>query len=82
MLSTHAQILPDTDTTVTHISLSDGLTNVSVFVQQAAEEQPVERARVGATHSYSYTIDGHVVTAVGDVPAATVERIARSMQPE
>ena len=82
VLSTHAQILPDSDATVTHISLSDGLTNVSVFVQQTADEQPVERSRVGATNSYSYTVDGHVVTAVGDVPAATVERIARSMQPE
>jgi len=82
VLSTHAEELPGSDALVTHIRLSDGLVDVSVFVQPSASEQPVERSTVGASNSYSYTIAGHVVTAVGDVPAATVELIARSMQAE
>lgn len=82
VLSTHAEQLPGSDATVTHIRLSDGLVDVSVFVQPGAGELAVERSRVGASNSYSYAIDGHVVTAVGDVPAATVEQIAISMQPE
>jgi len=81
VLSSHAEELPGSDTTVTHILLSDGLANVSVFVQPSTSEQAVDRSQVGASNSFSYAIDGHVVTAIGDVPAATVERIARSMQP-
>jgi len=82
VLSTHAEELPGGDELVTHIRLSDGLVDVSVFVQPSASEQPVERSTVGASNSYSYAIDGHVVTAIGDVPAVTVEQIARSMQAE
>ena len=82
VLSSHSEQVPGSDASVTHILFSDGLADVSVFVQPTAGEQPVQRSRVGASHSFSYAIDGHVVTAVGDVPAATVEQIARSMQPE
>lgn len=81
VLSSHAEQLPGSDASVTHILLGDGIADVSVFVQPTDSEQPAQRSRVGASHSFSYTVDGHVVTAVGDVPAATVEQIARSMQP-
>lgn len=80
VLSSHAENVPGSDASVTHILLGDGIADVSVFVQPTAVDQPVQRSRVGASHSFSYTTDGHVVTAVGDVPAATVEQIARSMQ--
>ena len=82
VLSSHAEELPGSDASVTHILLGDGIADVSVFVQPTNGSQPAQRSRVGASHSFSYTLDGHVVTAVGDVPAATVEQIARSMQPE
>ena len=82
VMSTHAEELPGSDALVTHILLSDGLVDVSVIVQPSASEQPIERSQVGASNSFSYAIDGHVVTAVGDVPAATVEQIARSMHAE
>ena len=82
LLSSHAEDIPGSDASVTHILLTDGIADVSVFVQPSDTDQPVQRSRVGASHSFSFAIDGHVVTAVGDVPAATVEQIARSMQPE
>jgi sigma-E factor negative regulatory protein RseB len=75
------EALPNSDEVVTHILVSDGLAEVSVFVErQAVAGRSVERSRVGASNAFSTTIGEHRVTAVGDVPAVTVERIARSME--
>ena len=68
------------ESTVTHILYSDGLANVSVFIEPAKEEKIARRSRVGATNSFSIEIDGNQITAVGEVPAATVEQIAMSMR--
>jgi negative regulator of sigma E activity len=37
-------------------------------------------ARVGSGFAYSTVVQGHQVTAVGEVPAATVEAIAHSVK--
>jgi len=61
---------------------SDGVASVSVFV--AREVAPPERAagasRMGAANAYTTLADGHLVTAVGEVPVRTVEAIARSVR--
>lgn len=73
--------LPNSDDVVTHILVSDGLAEVSVFVERhAAGSRSAERSRVGASNAFGTTIGEFRITAVGDVPAATVERIARSME--
>jgi sigma-E factor negative regulatory protein RseB len=61
---------------------------VSVFVETHAQptttspdELPVdESANVGSSSAFSTVIDGHKVTAVGEVPPATVRFIANSVQ--
>jgi sigma-E factor negative regulatory protein RseB len=60
---------------------SDGLASVSVFIEpHGSNSQPMHGlARVGAAYAYSRDLDGHQVTAVGEVPAATVEAIAASV---
>lgn len=65
----------------THLVYSDGLASVSVFVDLAvaASEQVEGPTAVGATNAYSLMIDGFLVTAMGEVPAPTVQMIARSM---
>lgn len=80
-ISTHEENLPGRDANVIHILYSDGLANVSVFIEPASDKKIAKRSRVGASNSYSLEIDGFQVTAVGEVPAATVEKIASSMQP-
>jgi len=80
VVSTHDEQLPGKDTPVTHILYSDGLASVSVFTEPAGEQQFAKRSRVGASHSYSVRMGDYQVTAVGEVPATTVERIAKSMQ--
>lgn len=67
---------------VTHLVISDGLAAVSVFIEKAGSEGKKTTPMVtsmGAAHAYRASMDGHQITAVGEVPAATVERIGRSV---
>jgi sigma-E factor negative regulatory protein RseB len=75
-----------------HLVYSDGLATVSVFVEEPpAQASAVAKqgaapvpppapmqglARVGSGFAFSTVIQGHQVTAVGEVPAKTVEFIA------
>lgn len=61
-----------------HLLYSDGLASVSVYVEPLGNA-PVGSHRRGALSVYGRTLDQHQVVVVGDVPPATVERIARSV---
>jgi len=78
-VATHAEILPGSKGVVTHILYSDGLANVSVFIATTDEKGRTGASRVGGSNSYQAIVDGFQVTAVGEVPAMTVEQIATSM---
>ncbi|ABM60833.1 MucB/RseB C-terminal domain-containing protein [Halorhodospira halophila] len=61
---------------IEHLLFSDGLASVSVYI--APEPGGNEgQARAGALHAYERPVEDHQVTAIGDVPAKTVERFAR-----
>ena len=66
-----------------HLVYSDGVASVSVFIEAgvAVAEQGEGASRMGAANAYSTMINGYLVTAVGEVPARTVEAIARSVRP-
>ncbi len=68
---------------VNHLVVSDGLATVSVFVEKL--ERKTDRleglSSVGAVNTYSTTANGHQITVVGEVPAATVRQIAASVSP-
>ncbi|MGB5247698.1 MAG: MucB/RseB C-terminal domain-containing protein [Woeseia sp.] len=80
VVSTRMEQMPGFAEPVTHILYSDGLATVSVFITQQQDRDIAERHRVGAANSYSTLINDFQVTAVGEVPAITVQRIARAMQ--
>ena len=80
-MSAHGEELPGSDGVTTHILFSDGLANVSVFIAPLTEDGASGASQVGASNSFSTVIDGHRVTAVGEVPALTVEQIATTMSP-
>ena len=80
-ISTQREELPGSDTPVTRILYSDGLAQVSVFIATNKGKKVSQRSRVGASNSYSTEIGDYQVTAIGEVPAKTVEQIAISMQP-
>jgi sigma-E factor negative regulatory protein RseB len=52
-----------------------------VFIEPRSPQTEAMRglAKVGAAFAYSRDLDGHQVTAVGEVPAATVEAIAEAV---
>jgi sigma-E factor negative regulatory protein RseB len=54
---------------------SDGLTHVSLFIEpfDAARHQHDLQAQFGATHSIAGRRGDHWVTAMGDVPPATLK---------
>lgn len=79
VVSTHGEIMPGSEEVVTHILYSDGLANISVFVARQDEASAAGPSRVGGSNSYSASIDGFRITAVGEVPAVTVKQIARTM---
>ncbi len=81
-----AQMLPGSTDPVDHLVFSDGLASVSVFVEaQQAQHRSARRAAADpapSAHSsaFSTVVDGHKVTAVGEVPPATVQFIATQVQ--
>ena len=68
------------DELVTHILFSDGLANVSVFIAANSGKLVSGRARVGGSNSFSIEHGNFEITAIGEVPALTVEQIATSMR--
>ena len=77
--SAQEETLLGSDEPVTHIMYSDGLATVSVFISTHSGDAVTERSSTGASNTYSVVVADHRVTAVGDVPAATVKRIADSI---
>jgi sigma-E factor negative regulatory protein RseB len=79
-----AQSLPGSVGTVDHLVFTDGFASVSVFVerQPAPSGQPPvpESATVGSSSAFSTVVDGHKITAVGEVPPATVRYIAGQLK--
>jgi sigma-E factor negative regulatory protein RseB len=90
-----AQTLGGASVPAAHLVYSDGLATVSVFVEAqpgsstkpednptaARAEPPMQGlARVGSGYAFSTVVQGHQVTAVGEVPATTVEFIAHSVR--
>jgi sigma-E factor negative regulatory protein RseB len=79
-----AQIMPGSVGAVDHLVFTDGFASVSVFVerQPAPSGQPPvpESATVGSSSAFSTVVDGHKITAVGEVPPATVRYIAGQLK--
>jgi sigma-E factor negative regulatory protein RseB len=62
---------------------SDGLAAVSVFIEPLeGRRDPVRAglASVGAIHIYTREVAKHMVTVVGEAPAASVQRIANAVE--
>jgi len=76
--------IPMRNKTVEHLVYSDGLATVSLFVEPLdPQDKPGMQglSHMGAVHAYSARVNGHQVTAVGEVPAETVAMVAKSVAP-
>lgn len=82
LTESRVRTLPGAEHALVHMVFSDGLASVSVFVEpaEATDKKLSGLSRMGAAHAYTVISGGQQVTAVGEVPPATVERIARSLR--
>ncbi|MEM6936826.1 MAG: MucB/RseB C-terminal domain-containing protein [Pseudomonadota bacterium] len=66
---------------LSHLTFSDGLAVVSVYVEPAGDGQTAPRgySRVGAMNILSQMRGGFAVTAVGEVPPTTLEMMVSSV---
>jgi sigma-E factor negative regulatory protein RseB len=89
----HAQQYAKSGFGNTRMIFTDGLAWVSVFIEPAsvppllsrtgeARQQAEGAAQIGASAAYTARVEGYRVTAVGEVPPATVKAIARSLRPQ
>jgi len=64
-----------------HMVFTDGLATVSVYVEKMMENETVFTglSNKGAMNAYGAVLGDHQVTVVGEVPAATVQSVARSV---
>lgn len=73
--------LPGSSGPVEHLLFSDGMASVSIYVELAAADELFTGAsRMGAVNAYGRVLDDHQITVVGEVPAATVQRVAEAMR--
>ena len=65
---------------VEHFLLSDGLASVSVYVEPNTQEGLDGGSRMGATNAWGGVVSGYRVTAVGEVPEATVREAVHAIE--
>jgi sigma-E factor negative regulatory protein RseB len=82
--------LPGLPRPASHLMFTDGVAVVSVFIENPEKSAdgtqsrvagaPIGAAQLGAASAYTVVVEGHRVTAVGEVPPATVKAIAESVR--
>ncbi|HEY7658164.1 MAG TPA: MucB/RseB C-terminal domain-containing protein [Burkholderiales bacterium] len=66
---------------VSHIVYSDGLAAISVFIEPLPKTRPARSlSHQGAVNIYVRPVADHMVTVLGETPAATVMQIANSLE--
>ncbi len=76
------RVLPVRKMPIDHLVFSDGLAAVSVFIERRrnADAEPMTGlSRMGAVHAFGTIVDEHQIMVVGEVPAATVDMMGRSV---
>ena len=83
LVATRLQVVPGVPVPVQHLIFSDGFASVSVFIEPGTSRGPAppESTSVGSANAFSTQVQGHVVTAIGEVPAETVRDLATSVAP-
>lgn len=81
-ISSHIrQTLPNSEYPAEHWIATDGLASVSVYLEKVSNKKHTFEGltRAGSMNVFGLLLGGYHVTVVGEVPARTVEMIARSV---
>lgn len=65
---------------IDHFVLSDGLASLSVYIEADDDVGLRGGSTMGTINAYGEAVSGFQVTAVGEVPGQTVERVAKSLR--
>ena len=71
--------MPDTNTAVQQMVLSDGLASVSVFIEKMLDQSMLGESSMGAINAFTTEYQGFSVTAIGEAPPITVRSIAEAV---
>jgi sigma-E factor negative regulatory protein RseB len=86
LISNSTQFVGGGQQPATHLVFSDGLASVSVFVEppspaaRSPEPAATTMTSLGSSSALSTEVNGHKVTAIGEVPPDTVRAITRSLR--
>lgn len=75
------QAMASSESPVDHMVYTDGLAMVSVFIEKLGDKAQFTpgASKMGAVNTYARQTDGYQVTAVGEVPQTTVQKMANSV---
>ena len=76
------QTMPNSQQSLQHVMLSDGLTTISVFIEKVEDGLASHSGSqtMGTANTYAKINNGYQITALGGVPLATVKLIANSVK--
>lgn len=82
--ASNVKVMAGSARAVEHLVYTDGVAAVSVFVEDVGSDEKGMKGdnQIGAANAFTAIVDGHQITAVGEVPTDTVRMIARSMERE
>ncbi len=80
MHKTHG--LPTSRMPVEHLMFTDGISSVSVYIEEMNTDKPMMKgfSSIGAVNAYTTVMSNHYVTVVGEVPKTAVKMIADSVR--
>lgn len=71
--------IPDSDLFVRQLVYTDGLASLSVFIERQSSDTIAGSMSMGAVNAYIRILADHSITAIGEVPAVTVRRVAEAV---
>ncbi len=80
--STLRRQVPGTRDFVQQMVYTDGLASLSIFIERHTSGSHKGSSSMGAVNAYIRILRDHSVTAIGEVPAITVKRVAESISYE
>lgn len=73
---------PPNNSPIEHILLSDGFSSVSVYIESNDGKLKTGIRKLGAISIDTVKLNDYMVTVMGEVPAMSVESIAKGLQPK
>ena len=75
------QVMSTSTTPVEHLIYTDGVAIVSIFIEKLEQQNPesIGPSSLGGVNTFSRLANGYQITAIGEVPQKTVQRMANSV---